>query len=56
MLLYSSIKLFWPASLLTYDCKGAKQDAHCRLNSWHALQLLGSHFAVPSDVAGTHSH
>lgn len=50
------LELFLPASLLTYECKGAKQNTHCRLNRWHALQLLGSHFAVPSDVAGTHCH
>lgn len=43
-------------SLLTYDCKGAKQNAHRRLNSWHALQLFGSHFAVASDIAGAHCH
>lgn len=54
---YSRINTdFLSTSLLTYDCEGAKQNAHCRLDSWHTLQLLGSHFAVPSDVAGTHCH
>ncbi len=53
---YGGIKTVFVSFLLTYDCKGAKQNAHRRLNSWHALQLLGSHFAVPSDIAGTHCH
>lgn len=54
---YSPLFCFPPfAFLLTYNCKSAQQNANCRLNSRHALQLLGSNFAVSSDIAGTHSH
>lgn len=54
---YSPLFCFPPfAFLLTYNCKSAQQNAHRGLNSWHALQLLGSDFTVSSDIAGTHSH